>query len=130
MIVNGDADRLQQVLLNLLTNAITYASGSKRIDVRLRRVGNVAELEVQDYGEGIEAEHLPNLFSRFFQVIEDTPSAGQGLGLGLFISHQIVAAHDGTISVESTVGEGTTFTVRLPLLEQVAESLDFVQLHV
>jgi two-component system CheB/CheR fusion protein len=118
IVINGDAERLQQMVLNLLTNAITHASGSTRVDVRLRRMGNMAQIEVQDYGKGIAAEHLSRLFSRFYQVIENTPFPGQGLGLGLFISQQIVAGHNGTISVSSTPGEGTIFTVQLPLLEQ------------
>ncbi len=118
LIVNGDAERLQQVMLNLLNNAIVHAPTSKQIDVRLRRADGMAEIEVQDYGAGIEAEHLPDLFSRFYQVSKVGPSPSQGMGLGLFISQQIVHAHGGTLTVESTVGEGATFTVRLPLLEQ------------
>ncbi len=118
IVVNGDASRLQQVVLNLLTNAITYAPSGKRIDVRLRLAGNMAEIEIQDYGQGIKPEHLDRLFSRFFQVTDGTPNAGHGLGLGLFISRQIVTGHNGTITAKSTVGEGTTFTIHLPLLEQ------------
>ncbi len=117
--VNGDAGRLRQVVLNLITNAITHAAGTDRVDVRLRRVaceqGAVAEVAVQDYGAGIAAEHLPDLFSRFYQVSH--AYEGQGLGLGLYICRQIVTAHDGTITVASTVGAGTTFTVQLPLAE-------------
>ncbi len=121
--INGDAERLQQVMLNLLNNAVVHAPTSKRIDVRLRRAdgvaeNGVAEIEVQDYGDGIEAEHLPDIFSRFYQVSKVGPVPSQGMGLGLFISQQIVEAHGGTLTVESTVGEGATFTVRLPLLEQ------------
>jgi signal transduction histidine kinase len=106
------------VVLNLLTNAITYAPSSERIDVRLRLAGNMAEIEVQDYGQGIKPEHLARLFSRFYQVADGTQKAGHGLGLGLFISRQIVTGHNGTITARSTPGEGTTFTIHLPLLEQ------------
>jgi signal transduction histidine kinase len=117
-VVNGDASRLQQVVLNLLTNAITYASSGKRIDVRLRLAGDMAEIQVQDYGPGIKPEHLARLFARLYQVSDGVPDAGHNLGLGLFISRQIVAGHNGTITARSTPGEGTTFTIHLPLLEQ------------
>lgn len=112
--ITGDAQRLQQVLLNLFTNAGTHAAGSTRIDVRLRRVDGMAELVVQDDGAGIAAEHLADLFSRFYQV-SHTPYAGQGLGLGLYICQQIVVAHGGTIGVTSVEDEGTTFTIQIPL---------------
>lgn len=111
--IRGDAQRLQQVLLNLFINASTHAAGSTRIQVRLRRVDGMAELVVQDDGAGIAAEHLSDLFSRFYQV-SHTLYAGQGLGLGLYICQQIVLAHDGTIGVTSVEDEGTTFTIQIP----------------
>jgi two-component system CheB/CheR fusion protein len=114
--MNGDAGRLEQVLLNLLTNAITHAPGGERIDVRLRRAGDEAEIAVQDYGPGIPQAELPNLFSRFHQVARRDAQAQRGLGLGLFIVRELVTAHSGTVAVASTEGEGSTFTVRLPLL--------------
>ena len=116
LVIEGDPARLQQVVLNLLTNAITHASGSKHIDVRLRRVDSTAEIDVQDYGEGIKEEHLSQLFSRFYQIHQGG-STSQGLGLGLFIAKGIVAAHGGTISVDSIEGEGATFIISLPLLD-------------
>ncbi len=112
--VMADAGRLEQVVMNLLTNAIKHASDSDRIDVRLATAGSEAVLEVQDHGPGIPARYLPNLFSRFFQVEEDGPR-GTGLGLGLFISSEIVRAHGGTLGVRSVEGAGATFSVRLPL---------------
>jgi two-component system, chemotaxis family, CheB/CheR fusion protein len=116
--VNGDAGRLEQVLLNLLTNAIDHAPGGEQIDVRLRRVSDRAEIKVQDYGPGIPEAEVPNLFSRFYQVARsDTPAQG-GLGLGLFIVHELVLAHGGTVAVNSVEGQGSTFTVRLPLIEE------------
>jgi two-component system, chemotaxis family, CheB/CheR fusion protein len=118
--INGDAQRLQQVLFNLFNNASTHAAGSTRIDVRLRRVDGMAELVVQDDGAGIAAEHLSDLFSRFYQV-SHTPYAGQGLGLGLYICQQIVVAHGGTIAVTSVEDEGTTFTIQIPLNAGIPE---------
>jgi len=115
--VHGDAGRLEQVLFNLLTNASAHAPSARAIDVRLRRVGAEVAVEVQDYGRGIAADQLPHLFTRFYQVARaDRPAQG-GLGLGLFICEQLVAAHGGRITVASAEGHGTTFTVWLPLRE-------------
>ena len=119
--VNGDAGRLEQVLLNLLTNAITYAPGTERIDVRLRRAGGEAEIQVEDYGQGIAAADLPNVFARFYQAPGSAQQSRRGLGLGLFITHELVVAHGGTIAVASTEGQGSTFTIRLPLLAEGGE---------
>jgi two-component system, chemotaxis family, CheB/CheR fusion protein len=113
--VDGDPGRLEQVFLNLLVNAITYAPGTQRIEVRLRRAGKQAEVQVRDRGPGIPAAELPQLFSRFYQAGHADETNRQGLGLGLYISKEIVDAHGGSIGVESTEGKGTTFTVRLPL---------------
>ncbi len=115
--VSGDAGRLEQILFNLLTNAATHAPSAQGIDVRLRRAGDRVELEVQDYGRGIAADQLPHLFTRFYQVAHTDRSSRGGLGLGLFVCRELVAAHEGRITVASTEGEGTTFSVWLPLLE-------------
>ena len=119
VLVQGDAQRLQQVILNLINNALTHAPKSPRISLSLSQRAEHVELNVQDYGPGIKASHLPNLFSRFYQVSQGLAEGGQGLGLGLFICQQIVLAHGGTISVQSTEGKGTTFIVSLPLLAEV-----------
>ena len=115
LVATVDPGRIEQVLLNLLTNAITHAPGADRIDVRLRRGDGEAVLQVQDYGPGIPAADLANLFSRFYQVSHSGQPAPGGLGLGLYISREIAVAHGGTIEVSSAEGAGTTFTVRLPL---------------
>jgi two-component system CheB/CheR fusion protein len=114
--VQGDAGRLEQVLLNLLNNAISHAPQSERIDVRLRRVDNEAEIQVQDYGKGIPAADLPHLFFRFYQAVRSDQRSSRGLGLGLYIAHELVTAHGGQITAASEEGKGTTFTIRLPLL--------------
>jgi two-component system CheB/CheR fusion protein len=111
--VKGDATRLSQVVLNLLTNAARHAPDSPRIELRLRREEGEATLEVQDYGPGIPAADLPHLFDRFYQAVRRT--AEDGLGVGLFITRELVRAHGGAIEVRSTEGAGATFTVRLPL---------------
>ncbi len=122
LVVAGDPGRLEQVLLNLLSNAIRYGGTGKRIDMRLRRVGDEAELQVQDYGQGLASADLTRIFTRFYQGGSDTaegagaqPGGNRGLGMGLFLAHEIVDAHHGSISAASTPGKGATFTVRLPL---------------
>jgi two-component system, chemotaxis family, CheB/CheR fusion protein len=117
IVISGDARRIEQVLLNLLANAVTFSGGSGSIDVSLRQADGVAEIEVRDHGPGIPAHVLPHIFDRFYRV-DDERSAREGLGLGLFIAREIVNAHGGLIEVESTIGSGATFTVRLPLLDE------------
>ncbi|MDQ3870455.1 MAG: ATP-binding protein [Chloroflexota bacterium] len=112
--VPGDAARLEQVVLNLVTNAIVHAPESERIELRLRESDGYAELQVRDWGPGIPGEDLPHLFSRLYQVARKGRRSKRGLGLGLFISKEIVAAHGGDIAVDSVEGEGAVFTVRLP----------------
>jgi two-component system CheB/CheR fusion protein len=116
--VSGDADRLQQVILNLIGNAITHAPRSRFINVELRSSGRYAELRVSDEGPGVPKAELPHLFSRFYQVSRKQGGTERGLGLGLYISREIVRAHSGEINVVSVEGKGTTFTVRLPLADK------------
>jgi two-component system OmpR family sensor kinase/two-component system sensor histidine kinase BaeS len=109
--VTGDADRLAQVLRNLLSNALrhTPAGGEVRVD---GRAGSVAvEITVSDTGSGIAAEDLPHVFDRFYR---GDRRAGGGAGLGLAIARQLIRAHGGTMTVESEVGVGTRFVVKLP----------------
>ena len=121
LLVTGDAGRLEQIVLNLLTNAMTHAPGSARIDVRLKREGDeTALIEVQDAGPGISEADLEQLFTRFSQVESFDGTAKGGLGLGLFLCRELVTAHHGSITVHSIWGKGTTFTVRLPLPAQTA----------
>jgi two-component system, chemotaxis family, CheB/CheR fusion protein len=121
LLVDGDAARLEQVALNLLTNAVTHGPGAT-IAVRLRRVDGMAELEVRDDGPGIDPAAQAGLFTRFYQAGREAASASarQGLGLGLYIAREIVEAHGGHISVASAPGQGAAFTVRLPLLPEGA----------
>jgi two-component system CheB/CheR fusion protein len=116
LLAEVDAARLEQVLLNLLINAFRHARGTERVDVRLRREGATAVIEVRDYGPGIPSATFASMFSAFQQVGEEQ-HAGTGLGLGLFTAREIVAAHGGTLSASTIDGEGATFEVRLPLPE-------------
>ena len=116
LVLQADSGRLHQIVLNLLTNALTHAPTSERIDVRVWPEDHEARLQVQDYGQGIPAADLPTLFERFYQGSSQGRHAGNGLGLGLYITKQLVLAHGGHITVESVEGHGTTFSVSLPLL--------------
>jgi two-component system CheB/CheR fusion protein len=122
VVVCGDATRLEQVVVNLLGNAMKHAPESKRVDVRLNIQGIEAELRVQDYGPGISRDDLPHLFKRRSRAAPAMGAGQSGLGLGLYITKELVDAHGGRISVESHEGEGALFIVRLPLFEQPSES--------
>lgn len=113
--VEADATRLEQVLQNLLANAIKYAPQSQHIEVNLRKVDDDAELQVRDYGPGVSKEDQAQLFSRFYQA--KSRSNQSGLGLGLYIVRQLVTAHGGTIELQSPPGGGAAFVVRLPLVK-------------
>lgn len=111
-----DRLRLEQVFLNLLTNALKYGN-KKPIDITLSREYGFAKIVFKDNGMGIKASDFERIFERFERVSEN-PNVG-GLGLGLFITKQIVEAHGGTIKVDSSEGNGTSFTVMLPLEKEV-----------
>ena len=124
MIGQWDRFRLEQIIVNLLTNAAKYAKG-KPIDIRVSGDENNSEIEVQDYGPGISTENQERIFGRFERAVKG--QSIMGLGLGLYISRQIVDAHGGTISVKSELGKGSTFTVRLPRRVLPVGSLDVVR---
>ena len=111
--LRGDPDRLAQVILNLLANAIEHAANTATIDVSVRRSARYAEIDVVDHGEGIPADSVPTLFEPYARLGQ--ARRRMGLGLGLFVAREIVAAHGGEIAVTSRAGEGTTVTFRLPL---------------
>lgn len=115
----GDVDRLKQLLLNLISNAIKYTPDGGTVDVSLSKKNGWAYLKISDTGMGIPAEDLPYIFDRFYRVDKARARAqsGQGgAGLGLAIAKWIAQAHGGNIDVTSQVGEGTTFTIILPVL--------------
>jgi CheY-like chemotaxis protein/two-component sensor histidine kinase len=115
--VSGDSHRLQQVVWNLLTNAIKFTPKSGRVQVRLERVNSSVEISVSDTGKGISPEFLPYVFDRFQQADNTTTRRHEGLGLGLSISRHIVELHGGTIRAESPGDDsGATFTVSLPVM--------------
>lgn len=117
MRVSGNPDRLKQLVLNLVHNAIKFTPDGGEIGLALRQRGDEALIAVRDTGVGIAPEHQKHIFDRFYQV--DTSrkhTDGDGAGLGLSIARWIAEAHGGTITVESELGKGSTFTVVLPVL--------------
>jgi signal transduction histidine kinase len=113
--VLGDEARLIQVLMNLLDNAITYTDVGGQVTVTVESRHDNACLTVSDTGFGIAQEDIPRIFDRFYRADPARSRTTGGSGLGLAIVEWIVRAHGGTISVESQVGDGSTFTVTLPL---------------
>jgi signal transduction histidine kinase len=114
--VRGDAERLRQVAVNLLSNALKFTSAGGHVTVRLERAGTETRLEVSDTGQGISAEFLPHLFEQFSQADGASTRAQAGLGLGLAIVRHIVELHGGRVRAESAgEGKGATFTVDLPV---------------
>lgn len=117
-IVNGDRDRLKQVLLNLVANAIQYTPQGGEVFLSLARIGDQARLIVRDTGPGIPARDLPFIFDRFYRAEKSrTRSKVSGFGLGLSITKWIVEQHGGQIKVESKEGEGTTFVIWLNVMK-------------
>lgn len=115
--VEGDADRLGQVVSNLLSNALRYTERGDRVELRVKREGASAVLEVSDTGVGIAPEDLKHIFKRFWRGEKSRSRATGGAGIGLAIVHELVRAHDGRIDVESRPGEGSIFRVTLRALD-------------
>jgi PAS domain S-box-containing protein len=114
--VNGDANRLQQVVWNLLSNAIKFTPRGGQVQIYLRRINSHVEIEVSDTGQGIEPKFLTQLFARFSQADATTTRRHGGLGLGLAIVRHLVELHGGTVAASSPgLGQGSRFAVRLPL---------------
>jgi signal transduction histidine kinase len=115
VVVNGDYDRLAQVVINLVTNAIKFTPEGGRVDVSLTREEDMVVIGVEDTGRGISPEGLPQVFEAFRQTGPQVPGWEGGLGLGLSIAKHIVELHGGTITaVSSGIGKGALFVVRLP----------------
>jgi signal transduction histidine kinase len=114
LMISADKDKIKQVILNLFSNAVKYNRPGGMISVTANTTPTDITFSIQDNGQGIPPENLPHLFERFYRG-HNTESGAKGTGLGLTICKQIVEAHYGKIDVFSTLGEGTTFTVQLPI---------------
>src|SRR5699024_1863691 len=112
--VQGNQDQLEQVIYILLDNALKYSR--QDVDVSIQNLSNQLEVTVRDFGTGISEEHQAHIFDRFYRVDEARARNDGGTGLGLAIAKEIVHVHHGTLSVSSVVGEGTVFTILLPVL--------------
>jgi signal transduction histidine kinase len=113
VVVTADRTRLEQVAANLIDNAVKYTPTGGRVEIDVRREGDVAVLSVRDTGLGIPADELPRIWNRLFRG--DASRSERGLGLGLSLVKAITEAHGGTVAARSTPGRGSTFTVSLPL---------------
>ena len=109
-VVRCDRQRITQVLSNLVGNAVKFSPEGARLELRLREAGEWLRIEVQDWGPGIAREHLPHVFTRYWQA---TDTAHLGTGLGLYIAKAIVESHGGRIGVDSEPGLGSTFSIQL-----------------
>jgi signal transduction histidine kinase len=110
----GDRDRLGQVFINLISNAIKYAPDAETVEMDLSTSPETVTVRVHDHGLGIPREQRDKIFDRFYRVTDPKQKAIPGLGMGLYIVAEIVKRHGGTITVDSAVGKGSTFTVTLP----------------
>jgi PAS domain S-box-containing protein len=116
VVILGDELQVSQVINNLISNAIKYSPGTEKVDVHINRVGNFVKISVTDYGMGISPQDKTKIFERFFRA-RDIQKKFPGLGIGLYISHEIIANHKGSLWVESEIGKGSTFSFTLPIMK-------------
>lgn len=113
-LINGNAERLEQVLMNLISNAVKYSPENNNIIIKTEQRENKVRVSVTDFGIGLSAGQIDRIFERFYRV-EDKKFMAGGLGMGLYISDEIINAHNGKIGVDSVPGKGSTFYFDLPL---------------
>jgi CheY-like chemotaxis protein/anti-sigma regulatory factor (Ser/Thr protein kinase) len=119
----ADASRLEQVVVNLLTNAAKYTADAGEISLVVEQVGDEAVLRVRDTGVGIAPELLPHIFELFTQAEQSLDRSQGGLGIGLCLVQRLVEMHGGSVEVQSALGQGSEFIVRLPVMETSAPEL-------
>jgi len=116
VLIRADRRQIASAVHNLLDNALKYSDPATSVNVRIRRLDDAAELSVQDMGVGIPQGDLPRIFERFYRVDRSRTSTSGGIGLGLAIVRHVAINHGGAVTVQSMEGEGSTFTLRLPLV--------------
>lgn len=116
ILANADKIRIEQVLTNLISNAIKYSPKSGKIIISKSESLNIIKVSVQDFGIGIPKEKLGNVRDRFFRVRDETSASVEGLGLGLHISNEIIKDHGGEMFIESSIGKGSTFSFTIPTI--------------
>jgi two-component system CheB/CheR fusion protein len=114
--INGNAERLEQVIMNLINNAVKYSPVNR--DVIIEAVPNQDDVRISviDFGIGLSPKQQERIFERFYRV-EDKKYMSSGLGMGLYISNEIISHHNGKIGVDSELGKGSTFYIELPLAD-------------
>lgn len=115
-IVNGDEEKLKQVISNLVTNAMKFCGEDKQINISLQRRGKQVRISVEDHGSGIAAEDLDHIWERYYRSSSNTVRTSEGSGLGLSIVKEILTLHKATFGVDSTLGQGSTFWFELDLI--------------
>jgi signal transduction histidine kinase len=111
--IRADEQKIDQVLVNFVNNAVKYAPDSKEIVVEVQELHDKVKISVIDFGKGIPNDKIPFLFNSYYQI-EKAEKSIQGLGLGLYISAEIIKKHNGEIGVDSEIGKGSTFWFTLP----------------
>jgi len=119
----GDKDRLSQVFINVLSNAIKYSPGAGTVEVDIRSAPEAITVSVRDHGIGIPREQCERIFEPFYRAVDASMKAIPGHGIGLFVAAQIIKHYGGTITVESAMGKGSTFHLTLPLTGQMAAEI-------
>ena len=119
-IIKGDSERLSQAIENLLTNAIKYSKNGDKIIVEISENTKNVEVTVIDFGIGIEKKHLSKIFDRFYRIPGNKEETYPGLGIGLYISQQIIKKHGGNIEVESISNKETKFSFQIPIFKETA----------
>ncbi len=114
ILINGNEERLEQVLINLVNNSVKYSPEIKEINIRCEKDGDYAIVSVTDFGMGMPPEEQAKVFDRFYSV-EGKMRRMSGLGMGLYISIEIIKEHNGSMSVKSVLNEGSVFSFSLPL---------------
>ncbi|MGY3212513.1 sensor histidine kinase [Mucilaginibacter sp. HD30] len=116
--VSVDKDKIEQVINNLISNAIKYSPLKSNIQIACVKKGNYAHLSVRDEGIGIRQQDRQKLFDRFYRVEGQENKSISGFGIGLYICKEIIERHEGKIGVESELGKGSTFWFTLPIIER------------